>query len=198
MTTKVNIGGDPLDASYRYKRDVIIIERVKKQGGLLKISNIDTICKQLRVGAEFKKFFYKKIKSKGIPFYGENLFKAGLSTNDLEKILEQLIKEHVLCPTCKLPEWNGKLCSACGHRKQGKKKSEDDDEDDDEVEASIQVKQAVQLCKKLYDLRAQSENRYLIDKCIDEFWRIETDVLHEKWTNKANEVFFPPLSTSAL
>lgn len=36
---------------------------------------------------------------------------------DLDDVLQGMIEQYVLCPTCHLPEWNRRNCNACGYSK---------------------------------------------------------------------------------
>lgn len=40
---RVDIGGNGNDPHYRYKRDKLIIQPINKNGGILKLSNLNTI-----------------------------------------------------------------------------------------------------------------------------------------------------------
>jgi hypothetical protein len=170
MNGKVNIGGDSKDPSYRYKRDIIVIANAGR--GMHKISNLSIICKQLKVGDDFVKKFFTVVKGRGIPIFKDNCFRGGVLVKDLEKIMVDLTNKYLLCPTCKLPEWDGASCSACGETKtkKGKKKSKEEDEVEAEEPECPHLKEAAALMKRLYDLRVSALDRSRMDKCIDAFW----------------------------
>ncbi len=171
--TYVNIGGDPNDPCYRYKREVIKIEKVNK--GLWCIANINNICKQLKVKDKFLNTFYGEIKRRGVPMIGKGQFKGMISNAELEKIMNVLIDKLILCPKCKLPEWNGEWCAACGNQVVSRKKSTHRNDDDDDTVDCTHMHDAVQRVHHLYDLRDSStdEKRLEIEEIIDHFWDLE-------------------------
>ena len=198
----VNIGGDPNDVNYRYKRDQIVLEQVKRYGGMRRMQNIDRILSQLstcRVNVQqLKQEYYKRIKKKGIRIMDGGWFKGDVSLTDLENVLNRLIADVILCPRCKLPEWNGATCIACGHttpKKQQQGKRMDEDEEG-RRQTYPQQEAAVALMKDLYDKRARLQKededaRTRMDICIDRFWNIQeqdekTHLAWIKWveTNK--------------
>lgn len=114
--TSINIGGNSNDIYYRYKRDIITITSINKQGGLTEITNIESIRRQLQVPDEFVNKFYKNIKKLGKSMVKPGVIRGDISVKELEKILEKMIIKYVLCPKCKLPEWDREVCNACGFR----------------------------------------------------------------------------------
>lgn len=167
--SKVNIGGSSDDAFYRYKRDVIAISKAGK--GMWKISNIDFICKQLKVGAEFAEKLYAEIKRRGIAMIGRGNFRGVISVSELEKIINKLIDKYVLCPKCKLPEWNGQFCGACGETKAIKGITSKDDAAEPECSHCAR---AAAYVKELYAKRltGAAEEIFQYEQIIDYFWDI--------------------------
>ena len=184
-----NIGGDKNDVFYRYKRNTIQTEKIDKQGGLTKITNMQCIQRQLGVGKDFISLFYKAIKKTGHPQVSTGVFRGNIPVDVLENILEKLIQEHVLCPKCKLPEWNKEVCKACGYCKDDEskkaklKKSKkkltkqqvelESDADDNKTET-----QEIVNDNKLKDLYKERETRIEkgldckeIDNLINKFWK---------------------------
>ena len=170
MSKKVNIGGDANDANYRYKRDVVQLAKIAKHGGLTQIMNMNFICKQLKVNQEsFTKVYYKKISQKGITLFGTNQFKGELTVELAEKLLNDLIQDKLLCPKCRLPEWSGSLCSACGHTKTSKQTQVQEEEEP----TCPHVSMVISMVKTLYG-RALAEPVHREDMytAIDYFWKL--------------------------
>lgn len=188
--SKVNIGGDPNDPCYRYKRELIQVSKTGK--AMWCISNIKNICKQLQVREDFLNKFYGEIKRKGIPMIGVGQFKGMMSVSDLEKILNKLIDAHILCPKCKLPEWSGEVCSACGFMKATVVSSKVEEEDEKEC---LHYQQALKYVHQLYDMR---ETELFLDKkreyeeIIDHFWTLQdcaSDNIKETSCSKTYKTF---------
>ena len=109
----INIGGDfnKGDDFYRYKRNIVEIIWENINGIQTRIKNLEVIAKQLGIQSEIlTKYLQKKI---GANITG-NTIKGKIDVDTIEKHFEQYIKNYVLCPKCRLPEWTGKLCKACG------------------------------------------------------------------------------------
>ncbi len=119
MSQTINIGGDPQDPTYRYRRNVIEIKHESGHGGRTHITNIELISKQLHVKIEaIQKTFKKNVPSA----YHNDVINGIIEVSSLEIILEKFIKKYVLCPTCGLPELlESGVCSACGYTKETKK-----------------------------------------------------------------------------
>ena len=209
-----NIGGknSEHDAHYRYKRDIIQVQQTHKKGGMTSITNMENICRQLKVDAvSFKKKFFSELKrTKGLTVYDNNQFKGShLSVADLETVLEKLIKKYLLCPKCNTPEWKDGSCSACGHGTDDT--TADDTDPSSSVDASLvssvdaslastthtQTNHAsphVLMAHRLYDSRltVDEPTRQMMDKALDKFWEIppEDNQNHEKWRVKVQEYFF--------
>lgn len=102
-----------IDPSYRYKRDILVIE---KSGQFFNLKNIVAIAKDLNIKIEdLIKYLQKKINQSIILDKSTNIYKIKNNT-DVEKYLEQYIVENLVCTKCKLPEVKEKICSACGNR----------------------------------------------------------------------------------
>ncbi|MHC4559627.1 MAG: hypothetical protein ACYS80_20225 [Planctomycetota bacterium] len=114
MATK-NIGGGSNDPFYRYKRNIIEVEYNRRKGGTTTITNMALIQGQLHMPDTFTKAFYKKIKKTGKAMTSPGTFRGEIQVSEFEAILEAMIAKHVLCPRCRLPEWDGNSCAACGH-----------------------------------------------------------------------------------
>lgn len=167
--TLINIGGNSNDIYYRYKRDIISIVTINKQGGLTEITNMEKIQRQLQVPDEFVVKFYRNIKKRGKSMVRPGVIRGEISVRELEKILEKMIVKYVLCPKCKLPEWNREVCNACGFR----------DGVTEEVyipvKNTIKVKVSVdsnrnQLYIERAKLKSLGESTTEIDKLLDQSW----------------------------
>lgn len=116
----VNIGGDPADIYYRYKRPLISITHVRKgKGGRTQIDNMDQIQKALHAPDKFITSFYKKVK-KGTSraMIKPCVFNGVITVEELETILIYMTDKYLCCKQCKLPELNwgeeSVQCHACG------------------------------------------------------------------------------------
>jgi translation initiation factor 5 len=180
----VNIGSDDDDKHYRYKRSVVALKTESKNGGQTKFLNIGTIVEQLSVlqltkperekrMLEVKTKLILALKKKyGIVKEQDNgtvIVRGNVDLLSVEEIINSFIKKFILCPTCKLPEWTGTDCQACGHnvadkkekkeKKDGKEKKidknsepESDDDDDEKTEETIDDRVA-ELIKIVYKFR---------------------------------------------
>lgn len=121
----INIGGDVNDPFYRYKREKIIIKYQKQYTCILNLMNISkqliggpSKCSMINIVFES---IIKKLKKKfntSINVNDEQVnIRGNISLDSIENFLEEFIQKYILCPVCKLPEWNGSKCSACGHYK---------------------------------------------------------------------------------
>ncbi len=102
-----------MDPKYRYKRDVIIME---KSGQFYVIKNLVQIADDIGIKInELTKFLQKKLNQPFIFDKSTNTYKIKSGSNDLEKFLEQYIVETLVCKKCNLPEVkDNRVCSACG------------------------------------------------------------------------------------
>jgi translation initiation factor 5 len=121
----INIGGDKNDKFYRYKRErsnILIV------GNKTKILNLYKISQQLvgnfsdqspRVFNALVKTLRKKL-SLNIKIEEKTnhvIIQGHISVVQIEEIVQDFIQKYILCPKCKLPEWNGITCTACGYNK---------------------------------------------------------------------------------
>jgi translation initiation factor 2 beta subunit (eIF-2beta)/eIF-5 len=191
----INIGGDLHDSHYRYKRNQIQISTVNQKGGITKIMNMEHICKQLKTPIEFMTAFYNRVKKTlGRTMIQSGSFRGVLTVEELEKILNIMIKKFILCPQCKLPEWDRQICKACGYQKSDAVKKRESDKEDvisiadmtkPQVNEEFNLEFKISdLMKKLYDLRI-SERKDIkdIDFVINKLWSV-TDVEEYKKMEK--------------
>ena len=103
--SKVNIQGveEIIDPFYRYQREKINFEQLRNKGV---IKNLDQICKDIDRDKDiilkyFQSYFGSNfiLKKDGLCYTQKNIDKKSL-----EKALNFLIENIVLCPICKLPE----------------------------------------------------------------------------------------------
>ena len=122
---KINIPCYVKDPTYRYKRDKIEIVIQNTNGGITKLLNIDKIATQLGCNiSDILKFLKKKANTSIIEKNGPFLRKTE-SVDNIENILEDFIKTHILCPKCSNPEFTEeiidknvtKTCKACGYNR---------------------------------------------------------------------------------
>lgn len=171
MSVKVNIPKSVTDQFYRYKRDIIIIEYIHKNGVQTKLSNIDVIAKQLKVDIkDITSYFKKKL---GVSLIQNIRIQGQIELKVLENNLEKYIEKYILCKNCRLPELNDMDCKACGYsniktNKVGRDKFEDiaNDEKMDILEVQqFANKKDIEssTCKimhRLYDTRDKYINKY--------------------------------------
>jgi len=119
-----NIGGDPNDQFYRYKREKAFVQHI---GNETHFQNLHRIATQLIVTpnqiavqetyAAIVKLLKKKLstnvtedkKTKNI------IIRGIVKADDIESVIIEFTVKYILCPVCKIPEWSGKLCTACGN-----------------------------------------------------------------------------------
>jgi translation initiation factor 2 beta subunit (eIF-2beta)/eIF-5 len=103
-----------IDPSYRYKRDIIVID---KSGQFSILKNIVSITKDLNIKLEdLIKYLQKKLSQTIILDKTTNIYKMkNINVTDIEKFLEQYIVENMVCTKCQLPEVKDKICKACGN-----------------------------------------------------------------------------------
>jgi translation initiation factor 2 beta subunit (eIF-2beta)/eIF-5 len=197
MATQINIGGDPNDSHYRYKRNIIEVSYTSKKGGMTKVTNFQRICKQLKVPfAEFSKGFYKKVKKTlGLNMVSQGVFKGKVTSDALEKILEKMIKKFILCKKCNLPELNAEGdCLACG-RSQETKGEPVQAQSVAEITATVEVKytgdlesKTTRFLHKVYALRDQcmekDEDYTDLDRIIDCCWNVTNESQLKKLMNE--------------
>lgn len=101
------------DPFYRYKREYVQVEHTGRRGGRTRITNIASIAKSIQQPETFIRKYLQKVmgtsvsKDFSLPGY--------LSPETLDAVIETLITEYVLCPTCGNPETAGGRCAACGN-----------------------------------------------------------------------------------
>jgi translation initiation factor 2 beta subunit (eIF-2beta)/eIF-5 len=189
MNKMINIGGSVDDPHYRYKRNKIEVIHINKNEGTTKITNKATIQKQLNMPEPFILAYYKRIqKKRGIMMIAPGEFRGVISSEDLELILIEMINRYVLCPQCKLPEWNQVMCNACGYMK------------NNNIEPAITVADVkyinseptdntVKLACLLYEIRSkedhESDRFKKINKLLDVFWELKSGVDENIWKKNA-------------
>jgi hypothetical protein len=175
MNQQVNIGGDPNDKFYRYKRDKVQIANINKKGGLVYISNIDVISNQLKASKAFIDKLYKHIRKNNntqMPEMGK--FKGSLTISDFEKSLCYMIDRFLLCKQCKLPEWDGNVCAVCGYSTNNKGAV-----NHAEIEEK-KISDELNKCDKYHEYRKDKTTECKIDKEVG----IEVSDLYKQLYNK--------------
>jgi translation initiation factor 2 beta subunit (eIF-2beta)/eIF-5 len=203
MNQKVNIGGDRNDPNYRYKRDRLVLSKTNKKGGIIHITNMQQILKQLHTSSHFEDKFYQKLKQTGIHMISAGAFKGGLTVEKAESILEILISKYILCPKCRLPELRKGVCRACGYSKPSKRSTspQDDYEPvldirlylpvesqvDNKSEQQTEEEKATRILNVLYDIIKNKESGYQLcaDQC-DMFWNCDTELQFKDWNEQAS------------
>lgn len=101
---------------YRYRRSRISVTHTQFRGGTITVDNLATIARELQIDQQvLAKEFNKRVK-KELGVNGPN-YPGHITAEQLDQVLQKIIERSVLCPKCRLPEWSGKQCSACGHAK---------------------------------------------------------------------------------
>lgn len=118
---QVNIPKSYVDPFARYKRDILIITSLAKQGGQTQITNIEIIAKQLgRSAQDIIKYIAKRLGVRSDAKLG--IIQGSHTQDKLEGLLEYFIESSVLCKTCKNPETDiivnkkstAMKCRSCG------------------------------------------------------------------------------------
>jgi uncharacterized Zn finger protein (UPF0148 family) len=126
---RVNVGGDPNDASHRHWREKIAIHYQSRNGIQSVLTNFiavtNGICAASRwFGPEWKRATAAALikslqKVLGCKFTERNglwVIQTELKVADVEKGIQAFVKKRILCPKCAQPEWNGSTsCKGCGH-----------------------------------------------------------------------------------
>ena len=111
----INIGGDPTDPFYRYRRDKISVEYQKKNTVL---KNLDSVAKSLNRDPLAILTFVAKHLSTHISNKKSYVLAGAKTCDDIESALRQYTERHVLCTKCGNPETvpSGTIrhCGACG------------------------------------------------------------------------------------
>jgi translation initiation factor 2 beta subunit (eIF-2beta)/eIF-5 len=119
--SKVKIPKSNSDPCFRYKRDEIKIQILNNNGGVTKLLNIETIASTLNISLkDILSYFKKKLNVTIIE--KELVIKKVETVIKLEELLEEYIKNNVLCTQCNNPEFTEmtnkksktKVCKACG------------------------------------------------------------------------------------
>lgn len=108
-----NIGGINVsdDKYYRYKRSVVNISYKNSHGGQTVIDNLDKISHEIQTKPGNIVKYLKKNLNVNI---NDNVINATITKEKLETAIDNFIEKFILCPNCKLPEYQANLCSACG------------------------------------------------------------------------------------
>lgn len=120
MSININNSNDPF---YRYKRDKI---EIVYKGNETHILNLHKIARQLccspikdeKYIQSLYKALLRKIKKLGTSvkeIENVTVVKGKIEKSILEDLLNNFIKKYILCPKCSSPEFNTKICSACGY-----------------------------------------------------------------------------------
>eukprot|EP00474_Spongospora_subterranea_P008951 CRZ09409.1 hypothetical protein [Spongospora subterranea] len=127
---EINIGGDPNDRSYRYKRPRCTT-KIEGRGNGIKtvICNMVDVAKALKITPSYPtKFFGIELGAQSKYDEGREVAVVNGShdTSVIETVLEKFIDTYVLCPSpsCRLPEIRLKVkkgqiradCAACGYQ----------------------------------------------------------------------------------
>lgn len=163
------------DKFYRYKRSIITVTYIKKRGGTTFITNLEKISKELQM--DYKKLsllFSKNIRKILGVSCNKNTINAIISVDQLEEVLNKIIDKYLLCKSklCRLPEWNGKVCKACGYTKPTKNTKDDEEEgeerEEEEEEVSSYVDNKVnKFLKEIYLYPESQQKQVIIDECWD-------------------------------
>jgi len=121
MSININNSDDPF---YRYKRDIISIVHKQSETHILNLHKIArqlccTPIKDEKYIESLYKALLRKIKKLGTSVKEiENIVvvKGKIEKSVLEGIINNFIKKYILCPKCSSPEFNTKICSACGFK----------------------------------------------------------------------------------
>jgi len=120
--SNINIPKDNLDPFYRYQRSIIQSETNSKNGGTTILTNLDKIAKDIyRTTDDLIKVLKKQLAT-SIQFKNNCIIIKGYHKAEvLDNIIEDYIKNNVLCELCGNPETlpigkNQKYqCQACGN-----------------------------------------------------------------------------------
>lgn len=204
----VNIAGDPNDIHYRYKRNAIEVKYQTSKGTQTVIQNLSQICEQLAVSQlkpderqnmvlSIKKHLIKKIKTVyGLVTErkdGTICLQGKVASQDLEAIVNALIKQHLLCKRCGLPEWvPNDRCYACtfSKSKAPTDASDDDDKEEDKNEKDTLDERAASLIKQLDEFKEghSIEIKRLVEQLIERCWDCETIKVFNSLAKEANKL----------
>lgn len=189
------------EAGFRYRRPVVQVVHESFKGQTTKLTNLEQICKSLQVPpAEFVPAFLKNVKKvMGISMSKASVFPGHLASDAFDKVLQTMIERHILCPrpACRLPEWDGQTCRACGHDVSESKESKESTKHPKAKEQAAEavahslteVQETSEACTRweteqsnrmhqLYDLRLSSTDPVVQKQCdqwLDAAWHVHTE-----------------------
>jgi len=107
------------EPGYRYRRDQLTVVHEKFKGTVTRIVNLDVVARQLRVPLEgLAVRLVKRVKTHlGLSTCKPLTFPGHHEAECFDDHLQVLIETLILCPKCRLPEWNNRTCDACGYAK---------------------------------------------------------------------------------
>ncbi len=127
--TQVNIDPNNKDPFYRYKRSNVLIKPSRKNEKMTQFVNLNEITHQLcmkmgdtttrkTIAHDLSNQILRRIKKRlgvNINIDDTGIFINGnILAESIESIINDLVVKYLLCPQCKLPEWDGITCTACG------------------------------------------------------------------------------------
>lgn len=122
MSVLVNITtSDRLhEPGFRYRRDKLVVTHEQFKGAVTRIINVPDIARQLQISTDdlttgLERFIKKAL---AISTCGPLMFPGRLDAAKLDQVLQKMIEKFILCPKCRLPEWNKIVCRACGYSKE--------------------------------------------------------------------------------
>jgi len=181
-TVNITVESRLHENGYRYKRSVIEVEHSHFKGATTRISNIEIISKQLQITPDdLEKGIVKYTKKRlGISTCGQLTFPGHVAAATLDSILQYMVERFVLCPKCKLPEWNRNQCRACGYYKNAQEEeTKDEVKEKEKVDESKWKLELSQHMHHLYRERLApnipKDKVKEIDKLLDLAWTIETE-----------------------
>lgn len=217
-SNRINIGGSKNDPNYRYKRDTLSLKHESANGIQTRITNLSTVASQLELpsmkGTLIETIVKYMKKPLGMAIVTKErdaksvdvLIKGRVEIGRLEEILNQFISEKILCPSekCRLPEWDGTVCHACGFSVSKKtlttrqsiddddsKKLEDEEKCVDQTSVVWEVDQS-NVMKQLYAARYKTTSTAkmypILNRALDACWSCNDE---QKWTRlrgKVNEL----------
>jgi len=117
---QVNIPKSNSDKFYRYKRIVLPVHHVQKNGGITRINvkDLQTLCKQIgRDSSDIIKLFKRKLNT-NVRVQQHVDITGVFSWGAIDDLIEEYIEKNVLCVECGNPETvvrNDVIsCKACG------------------------------------------------------------------------------------
>jgi translation initiation factor 2 beta subunit (eIF-2beta)/eIF-5 len=190
ISKQINIGGNSHDLNYRYKRDIIDVIWENVKGIQTRLRNLDTIAKQLGIDPRLlTTYLQKKI---GACVSG-NVIKGKVEVELIEKYFEQFITKNVLCPKCRLPEWSGQECRACGHSIESFSSKGKLEEIVDNKTVSVSDTKISKIMHFMYDQledpNITPEQLLWVDKALEKCWRLPEHCDHDGIIIEINKKF---------